>query len=221
MVAVMNSKDHTGQIRSLDLSADLNRVADLVETCFPINRDPDGQTYIREMRRAARDYHLLGWLSQMDTVGTKKPAGFVWVEDEKIVGNLSLIPYKMNGRSIHLLANVAVHPQHRRKGIARALTIRALDHLRRYGESEVWLQVRHDNAAAIDLYRSVGFSDQAFRTTWRIRPIDVHQFNETELHGCILRHRENDDWEKQKRSFSPADSSKPLALSRKTAASCP
>jgi len=197
MTAVLDSRDPTGHIRPLDLSADLNKVADLVESCFPIHRDPDGQTYVREMRKAARDYNLLGWLSGLDDIGRKNPAGFVWVHDEHIIGNLSMIPFIKAGKSIYLLANVAVHPQHRRKGIARALTIRALDHLRRYGELDVWLQVRHDNPPAIDLYRSLGFSDQAIRTTWRIRPFEFKHIIDAGSHQINLRHRQEGDWKKQ------------------------
>ncbi|MEA3326114.1 MAG: N-acetyltransferase [Chloroflexota bacterium] len=197
MVAVLNPRDPTGHIRPLDLSADLNRVADLVEICFPIHRDPDGQTYVREMRKAARDYNLMGWLSQLDDIGKKKPAGFVWDDDGHVIGNLSLIPFQNAKKRIDLLANVAVHPQHRRKGIARALTIHALKHLRRYGESDVWLQVRHDNSSALNLYRSLGFSDRAVRTNWRIKPFEFRQISYSESHPCKLRHRLKEDWNKQ------------------------
>ena len=197
MAAVLNPRDSIGHIRPLDLSADLNQVADLVEACFPIHRDPDGQTYIREMRKAARDYRRLGWLSQLDDMGTRKPAGFVWDEGGRIIGNLSMIPFQKRGKRIHLLANVAVDPQYRRKGIARALTVRALEHLSRLGVSEVGLQVRYDNSSAIDLYHSVGFSDQAVRTTWRIKPFEFHQWNDLKSQHIKLRYRLKEDWERQ------------------------
>lgn len=187
----------TEHIRSLELSSDLNKVADLVETCFPIDQDPDGQTYIREMRKAAREYRHLGWIAQMEDVSTRKPAGFVWVESNQIIGNLSLIPFKFGGKTITLLANVAVDQKHRRKGIARALTIRALEQLRKHGESEVWLQVRQDNPPAIDLYRSVGFVNRAVRTTWRIHPNQLKGNADVNPHQLILRRRQHENWEKQ------------------------
>ena len=165
------------RIRSLDISSDLDQVADLIEMCFPISHDPDGQTYIREMRKAAREMRLFGWLSTLAEMGSTKSAGFVWEDSGEIIGNLSLIPFQNDGRRIHLIANVAVHPDHRRKGIARALTQHALAYLRRRGDPAAWLQVREDNPAAITLYRSVGFKEQAIRTTWRIRPMDFHKKN--------------------------------------------
>jgi ribosomal protein S18 acetylase RimI-like enzyme len=166
---------HTSEhIRAIDLARDLDPVADLIELCFPIHQDPDGQTYIQEMRKAAREMRLIGWLAGLSEQYLGQSTGFVWVENGQIVGNLSLIPLNKNGRRIYLIANVAVHPEHRRRGIARRLTQKALSFLARQNESQVWLQVRDDNPAAIGLYTSLGFSEQASRTTWRIRPRDFN-----------------------------------------------
>ena len=197
MVPERSIKRPEEHIQPLNLSTDLNKVADLVETCFPIQNDPDGQTYIREMRQAARDYRRLGWLSQIDQVRKGKAAGFVWVEGETIVGNLSLIPFKSGGNNIYLLANVAVHPEYRRKGIAKTLTVRALKHLRKHGEREVWLQVRHDNQPAVDLYRSVGFLDRVTRTTWRIQPNQLTCLEDSGPQQVSLSSSYTKDWEKQ------------------------
>jgi ribosomal protein S18 acetylase RimI-like enzyme len=173
MVASTLSKSHPETIRRLDLSKDLDAVADLIEMCFPIHRDPDGQSYVHEMRKAARDMRVLGWLNNLAEMGTQKSAGFVWEEDGAIIGNLSLIPFQYKNQRIHLIANVAVHRDHRRNGIGRALTLHALNYLRRRGEQEAWLQVRQDNPGAVDLYRAVGFKEQVVRTTWRIRPLEL------------------------------------------------
>ncbi len=185
-------------IRKLDISRDLDHVADLVELCFPIQSDPDGQTFIHEMRKTARDVRLLGWLNDLAENGSRNPAGFVWEEDGKILGNLSLIPFQEEGRRIHLIANVAVHPDHRRRGIARVLTQHALNMLRRMGEKRAWLQVREDNPAAIELYESVGFTKQAFRTTWRIRPTDLKLNPLLNAPNVMVRQVNKGDWEKHR-----------------------
>ena len=151
MISAENGSKKSDHIRRLDLSKDLDQVADLIERCFPISRDPDGQTYIQEMRKAARDMRMLGWLTNLAEMGSTKTAGFVWTDSGEILGNLSLIPFQKEGRRIHLIANVAVHPDHRRQGIARALTQRALAYLQRRGDRTAWLQVRMDNDAAIDI----------------------------------------------------------------------
>ena len=100
--------------------------------------------------------------------GTSMPlSGFVWEQDGKIIGNVSLVPFRHKGKRIQLIANVATHPEHRRKGIARALTEQAMQHVRQRGVSEIWLHVRADNPGAVKMYQDLGFSERAWRTTWR------------------------------------------------------
>jgi len=181
-------------IRKLDLARDLNAVADLIELCFPIHQDPDGMTYVKEMRNTAQNVRLMGSLAHHPDLGPSRTAGFVWEEDGRILGNLSLIPLKKEGRRVHLIANVAVHPDYRRRGIARKLTQRALAYLVRHGESQVWLQVRDDNQPAVDLYQSLSFVEQAARTTWRIRPGEINTGLIPVPDELSMRRRMGDDW---------------------------
>lgn len=185
-------------IRTLDLERDLGEVADLIELCFPLHLDPDGQSYVKEMRKSARDMRLLGWLGNLAEMGTSKVAGFVWEQDGHIIGNLSLIPFNFGGHYFHMIANVAVHPNHRGRGIAHQLTQNALAYLRRRNERQTWLQVRDDNPAAIRLYRSFGFEDRAVRTSWRIRPKDIQVSKKNLDERLHIRRRRKDDWEHQK-----------------------
>ena len=96
--------------------------------------------------------------------------GFVWEENGKIVGNISMIPFVKGGRPMYLIANVAVHPAYRRRGIARALTETALEQARKRYARSAWLQVRDDNPSAVELYASTGFVERARRTTWLRNP---------------------------------------------------
>lgn len=189
--------ENSNHIRKMDLRHDLNQIADLIEMSFPIHKDPDGQIYIQKMRKAAREMNLLGWLSPWAEVANVTASGFVWEEDDRIVGNLSLIPFEKDGRRVYMIANVAVHPAYRRKGIARALTRRAVGYLRRRNTGEVWLQVREDNMEAQELYRSVGFRNCAVRTTWRIKPGEVVKKSSLEDSKKYLRLRRNSDWKGQ------------------------
>lgn len=58
---------------------------------------------------------------------------------------------------IHLL-NLAVHPDHRKKGIAKRLLNEILSHARVCNKSYVFLEVRKSNEEARLLYESQGFS---------------------------------------------------------------
>jgi len=53
--------------------------------------------------------------------------------------------------------SIAVLPHARGMGIAEALMHRTLEALRKYGASEVYLEVRVSNEPAIRLYRKLGF----------------------------------------------------------------
>lgn len=187
-----------GPIRRINMPNDLPAVADLIESCFPIHLDHDGKTYVDQMRKAARDMRVLKWLPNFHDLTSGRAAGFVWEEDGRIIGNLSLIPFQEGGRRVHLIANVAVDPSHRRRGIGRSLTQRALDYLRQLREPRVWLQVRDDNPPALNLYRSLGFVDIAARSTWRVKPKDLSPADR-EIRSCIaIRRRKAGDWDDQK-----------------------
>lgn len=199
MISALASQSiSNSNIRKINISRDLDQVADLIEKCFPIHLDHDGQTYIREMRKSAREMRLLGWVSSLPEFGSGKAPGFVWEEEGRILGNLSLIQFKGQGKNFFLIANVAVHPDHRRKGIGRALTDYALAYLRQNHISQVWLQVRDDNPAACQLYRSTGFKDHLVRTTWRIKPYQFAPLEKKTGSKFYFRKRQKEDWEAQK-----------------------
>ena len=67
-----------------------------------------------------------------------------------------------------MIANVAVHPDFRHRGIARAVLERAMNHARDHGAHELWLNVRDDNPDALDLYNDVGFREFTRRTQWTV-----------------------------------------------------
>jgi ribosomal protein S18 acetylase RimI-like enzyme len=152
-------------LRPFDARRDLEAVADLVEVCFSDTLDPDGRDYLVRMRSAARNPSWMGWSAAAEW-NSAALTGYVWIEDDRLVGNASLVPYFIRGRRFFMVANVAVHPDYRRQGIARALTERAVEHARQKGSPAVWLQVREENEGAQTLYRSLGFQERARRTTW-------------------------------------------------------
>jgi GNAT superfamily N-acetyltransferase len=164
------SSSQPKQVRPFDPKRDMHAVADLIEGCFSATLDPDGKRYLRKMRAVGKIKGSKFWIPLASNSSTLPLAGFVWEEAGLIVGNLSLVPFLSQGHRINMIANVAVHPDHRRKGIARALTTAALEKSRKQFTSATWLQVRHDNQAAINLYAGMGFKPQTRRTTWVSSP---------------------------------------------------
>jgi len=153
-------------LRLFDVRRDLAAVADLVEQCFSDTLDPDGERYLHQMRAAARNSTFLRWAVSVADSASVPLSGFVWEEDGRLVGNLSLIPFQLKGRRNYLIANVAVHPQYRRRGIARQLTQQGIAYAREHNAPSVWLHVREMNEPAVNLYRDLGFIEKARRTTW-------------------------------------------------------
>jgi ribosomal protein S18 acetylase RimI-like enzyme len=182
---------HTEHLRRLNMRKDLRAVADLVELAFADELDSDGRRYIRQMRASARAPQMLGFAGYVPS----SLGGFVWIEDEKLIGNLSMIPVQVHGRRSYLIANVAVHPKHRRKGIARALTLAALEDIQKRGGASAWLQVRANNAGAFELYKRLGFSETARRSTWHSAGTPLVSVEA----GIRVRERRRSDWPEQQR----------------------
>jgi ribosomal-protein-alanine N-acetyltransferase len=158
-----------GNLRPLNILRDLPHVADLIELCFANNMDSEGKSYIRQMRHASKDASFMRWASNAIESASMPLSGFVWEQNGRIIGNASLVPFRYKGKRIYLIANVATHPDHRRKGIAHALTEQVLAHARQRGASALWLHVRADNPEAIQMYTDLGFVERARRITWRTR----------------------------------------------------
>jgi ribosomal protein S18 acetylase RimI-like enzyme len=155
-----------GNIRRLDTGKDLSEAADLIQMCFQPYLDEDGYMYLDQIRRAARNPWLVRWTRVAGEMVSYPLNGYIWEEDGKIVGNLSLIPFIWQQKWIYLIANVAVHPDYRQRGIASKLTERALLHLRSHSIDTVWLHVRQDNQIARHLYERLDFKAQCTRDTW-------------------------------------------------------
>jgi ribosomal protein S18 acetylase RimI-like enzyme len=183
-------------VRRLNIRRDLLAVADLIELCFSNTLDADGREYLRNLRWAARDSYYLTWLQSAAERMAAPLHGFVWEEDGRIVGNLSLIPMLRGGKLVYWIANVAVHPDFRQRGIGRLLTEKAISHLRERDVHTAWLQVRDDNPVAFHLYETLGFTERMRRTSWMLHP---HQaLTHLDVAGVTVQPRRSADWPKHR-----------------------
>lgn len=203
-------------LRRFDLRRDLLLVADLVELCFAERLDDDARRFIKQMRAAAKNMQRIGLAVSGINSFPLSMAGFVWWENEELVGNLSLLPVSAMKERAFLIANVAVHPDYRRRGIARALTEASLDYIRNRNVSWGWLQVDDDNPAALSLYRNLGFSEQARRTTWHSGSLQEAKIAQPSQ-DIIITSRRAKDWASQNawlKQIYPAEVSWHLSLRR-------
>jgi ribosomal protein S18 acetylase RimI-like enzyme len=188
---------NVSHIRNLCSPQDLLPVADVIEQCFAATMDEDGRDFIRQLRKAGRaalsdDRSTL--IKEQDLYPLR---GFVWLDHDQIVGNLSLIPFTFHDHTYHLIANVAVLPQFRNQGIGRALTEYAIEHIRRSGSNEIWLQVRDDNPVAQHLYQTLGFQERCRRDTWLL---EAHQpLLSMKTSNLVITTRRASDWKNQRK----------------------
>ena len=143
-------------LRPINPARDLVAVADLIAEAFREDMDPTGERAVREMRTFGRWAFLIAWMDRVSPPGEGLAPGFVWIEDDRVIGNLSLRRIGSFGRG-WLIGNVAVKPEYRRRGIARGLMQAAIDLARGQLGEWVALQVRSDGHAAKGLYEALGF----------------------------------------------------------------
>ena len=147
--------------RPIDLYRDRFQVIELLDLVFGPTLDSRGRRLLHSQTALTHHPTLL---THLNYLLKNIPAGYVWQEQGRIVGNVSIIPAKTPGR--YILANVAVHPAYRRRGIARLLLQQTLEQLATRQGYAVLLQVEQSNPQAIALYRSLGFADLGATTTW-------------------------------------------------------
>lgn len=188
---------HDPHIRQVDILRDLDHIADLIESCFSTTMDEDGRAYIRQLRHSAEEARRLTWATRYMEDYVPPVKGFIWEEDGRLIGNLTLIPFRKEGHYHNLIANVAVLPEFRRRGIAEKLTRTALRYSQQNGNLPVWLQVRDDNQAAETLYRKLGFTERTRRATWHFHSDHAHPPLETLPEGMSIRPSWWKDWRDQ------------------------
>lgn len=159
MVAVIaRRKAKDSGLRPMEPARDLGGVARLIETAFADELDRAGQTALREMRNMSRLGPLLRWLDWASIEFNELLSGFVWVEEGKIVGNVT-VSRAAPGSQRWIISNVAVAEPYRGLSIARTLMDAAIELICEWGGKVITLQVRDNNTHAMHLYRSMGFRE--------------------------------------------------------------
>jgi len=145
-------------IRPFDIGHDLRPVAELIADAFAHELDQRGSAALREMRIMSHVGALLKLLNRSTGEFDDIFGGFVWVEAGKVVGNVTVQRADSAGVRWQI-ANVAVAPSYRGRGISRQLMVHALAYIRENGGDWAVLQVYAQNHIARTLYDRLQFEE--------------------------------------------------------------
>jgi GNAT superfamily N-acetyltransferase len=159
-------------LRPVNLRTDLAGIADLIELCFGSTMDESGRAGVREMRMVAQSASLSFIYDGLGRALGGIEYGFVWVVDGKVAGNVSISPanFPSSMGTGCIIANVAVHPDYRRQGIALALMTASLEAIQQRRAKFAILQVDSINDPARRIYDRLGFRVERTFNRWTRSP---------------------------------------------------
>jgi ribosomal protein S18 acetylase RimI-like enzyme len=194
---MMNPNPSEPGPRSARFPQDVPQITRLIETGFGSVLDYSSRQMLRDVRAVAERGERVWNLSHR--IGVLQPDEWafasVWDEAGRIAGNIT-ITRRTPERGGWLISNVTVHPECRRRGIARELVRHALDMIRREGGRKVYLQVDAVNDSVVRMYRGIGFVEIGGRIAW-LRPREERRVTQAEGEGmspCSFGLRKNSEW---------------------------
>lgn len=120
--------------------------------------------------RYPKDEAIRWWKSRIDTA-TNRGAAFVTLSDEGNPTGVVIIDHKENGQQRKHVGKIAlaVHPEHRNKGVAKSL----IKHAEAYAKTQDLLRLElfvwEENTAAIMAYSSAGYSIEGWHPMYGFR----------------------------------------------------
>jgi GNAT superfamily N-acetyltransferase len=173
---------------------DSRQIWQLLDLVFGPTLDAEGRRVLDSKLAMSYPPNVMLQISQ--AAGGLVP-GFVWEEEDRIVGNISLLGTKVEGR--YLIANVAVHPSRRRRGIGLALVREVIKTIQARDGRTLWLQVESANVPARNLYERLGFTTIGNVTTWDLahgRLRELHPIGDSNSagHAFSIRPLRREEW---------------------------
>jgi ribosomal protein S18 acetylase RimI-like enzyme len=158
LTAPPQSQSNSGP-RPININKDIPQVMKLLELCFGAAIYGTGQQVFNNSRRQSS---ALMW--RISPAATQLSLGYVWEENGRIIGNVTVLTTRNPGR--YLVVNVAVHPEHRKQGIAKALMETVAKMVKSRNGREILLQVVKTNDAANYLYESLNYTNLGTMVAW-------------------------------------------------------
>jgi ribosomal protein S18 acetylase RimI-like enzyme len=172
MLAGLVERDTSARgLRAFNPLLDLRPTTELIELAFGEALDPLSRETLQEMRALAWLLGPLFWLlSAIRSPLADTFNGYVWVEEGRIVGNVT-VHRRQGEKQGWFISNLAVHPDCRHRGIARRLLTAGLEMARQKSAQRISLEVRAENVTARQLYEDLGFREVDSASRMRLYPV--------------------------------------------------
>jgi ribosomal protein S18 acetylase RimI-like enzyme len=194
LASVANRQGELSGLRAFNPLRDIGPMVELIELSFAGDLDPQSRQMLKEMRTLSHLGGPLLWLlSRTSPTLRNFFSGYVWVEEGRIVGNITV--HQRWGHRGWFISNLAVHPDYRRRGIAHSLMVEGMGLARKRGASRVSLEVRARNLAAQELYEKLGFTKVGSVSKMRLEM--VGEVSTVPLMGYEIRMVKPNEWRKR------------------------
>jgi ribosomal protein S18 acetylase RimI-like enzyme len=110
------------------------------------------------------------------SVNSEKGKALVTESQGVVIGFAKLIEFKVGRGKYGCLLWLAVHPEHRRKGIASELVKAGTKNLKQNGSAAVFASVQRKNRVSLATFGKEGFVRMNFWGAWRIFGWRVFEF---------------------------------------------
>ncbi len=150
-------------LRTFNLKEDVELLIPLIKAAFHYPENDDWNLSPEEITSIADEFSLMRKLYPVFQIGGLfNPSlkavmrGYIWEEAGQAVGLVNVSPLGLDQQT-WVIGNVAVLPEHRRKGIAQQLIQATVGLARQHQIKNVVLEVIAHNLPAVRLYENEGF----------------------------------------------------------------
>jgi ribosomal protein S18 acetylase RimI-like enzyme len=154
-------------VRPIDIRRDLDALGELLAVAFADDATTVGSDLRAEVRMLKKLVPIVTVLRLVSETFRHVFDGFVIEDQGRFVS--MVVTARPGAKSKHWrIGNVATHPDYRRRGLARRLVNRAIQHAKTHGAEMCLLEVRAENTPAYDLYRGLGFDHYDSTTVMKL-----------------------------------------------------
>lgn len=150
-------------LRTFNIKEDVDVMIPLIKAAFHYPENDEWNLSREEITSIADDFSMMRKLYPIFQIGGLfNPSlkavmrGYIWEEAGQAVGLVNVSPMGLDHQT-WVIGNVAVLPEHRRKGIAQQLIQAAVGLARQHRIKNVVLEVIAHNLPAVKLYENEGF----------------------------------------------------------------